>query len=554
MRPVPGAVDAQSGPWREVDSAATPPPAAPSVLVGLVVGAAVVAFLIWTDHLPAALLLAAVVITLTVARRLSPAFDRVFARVLGRFGHLVGVALSWVTLGLTMVFVVLPIWVISRIARWDTLEPGPRRGRWTDHRLPPWRRRPDRGFADDRRPLPSRTRVHGILTAAVPLALLAVLAFPLRDATLTFAGRITPGHFFFDGGDPPADTAAPTPSAAVPETDGIPDPAGDPPDGAPRDAMLSLQGEPWTQDLLQQYFPVEFDYDPYLTVRAANRSEPLVNVHDRVRRSYVPDAAADDPATLDVWFLGASALFGQGARDDHTIPSEVVRLAEDAGVPVRAQNFGVPSYWAWQDSVLLAQLLSERPAPDLIVTYEGYNDIANTLPAGSPTQVWAGFADQVRTVLAEAGADFAGAQGNFADTIPRTAVRSPQNAATVFGRAAALSRDLAAAHDLPIAQYLQPELWTRDLAVDDATLANIRSDREFHDSVAVGWNQARALMATDGVVDLGDSLDDVDELIYSDDVHTNELGSRKVAEAMYADLAPTLERLYAEKQVATTAP
>lgn len=550
MPPVGDAVTS-SPTWREIEPTAAGRDRGPSALVGVAVGLVVMAALVWRGHVTAAVVLAVVVTVLTLGRRLSPAFDRAFARVLARVGHAVGVGLSWLLLGLTMVVVVVPVWIVARVARWNMLEPEPQRGRWAVHDLLAWRRHPDKSFADERRALPTRTRVHGALAALVPVLVLAVLLGPYRAETLAFAGRVTPGHLFFGGGDEPAAAPPPTGAAAdVPPTaGGIPEPTGDPPDGIPRVADLGYQDEPWARELFEEFFPVQFAFDPYLTVRAADRAETYLNVEDRVRRSYTP-AGADDPDALDVWFFGSSALFGQGARDDHTIPSEVVRLAEEAGVPVRAQNFAVPGYWAWQDSLLLAQLLGEREHPDLIVMYEGYNDIANTLPPGSPTQVSTGFADQVRETLVDAGAQLAGAQTAAVDPMPRTTVRSPENASRVFGRAARLARQLAQVHGIPIAQYLQPSVWTRDLPVDDATLDNIGADREYHDTVAPGWNQARALMAVDGVVDLGDTLDGVDELLYSDDVHMGERGARLVAEALYADLAPTLERLHEEKAAA----
>ncbi len=551
MPPVGDAVTSSPA-WREIEPVATARAGGPSALVGVAVGLVVVALLVWRGHVPAAVLLAVVVTALTLGRRLSPAFDRGFARVLGRVAHAVGVGLSWLLLGLTMLFVVLPVWVVARVARWNTLEPEPQRGRWAVHDLLAWRRHPDKSFADERRALPTRTRVHGALAALVPALLLVLLLGPFRAETLAFAGRVTPGHLFFGGGDePPPPGAAPTTGTET-AADGLPAPTGDAPDGYPRNALLSTPPAPWVQDYFDELFPVVFAYDPYLTVRVADHQGQYVNVTDRVRRSYVPPGADADPAALDVWFLGSSALYGQGQRDDHTLPSEVARLAEEAGVPLRVQNFGVPGYWAWQDSLLLAQLLDEREAPDLIVGYEGFNDVSNTIFPGAPTQVSTGFADEVRDTLVEAGADFSGAGNSTVDPMPRTTTWSPENAATIYARGAGLARDLAEVHGIPLRQYLQPAVWSRDLAVDDATLANIGADREYHDTYAPLWNRARALMAVHGVVDLGDALDDVDELIYSDDVHMNERGTRLLAEAIWADLATTAEQLHEEKAAAAS--
>ena len=69
-------------------------------------------------------------------------------------------------------------------------------------------------------------------------------------------------------------------------------------------------------------------------------------------------------------------MYGFGQRDQHTIPSELVRLAAADGVALEAHNFGTPAYVNWQGVELFARLLTEREAPDLVVFYDGYNDLS----------------------------------------------------------------------------------------------------------------------------------------------------------------------------------
>ena len=538
-------------PWHETGSAVSGTTSGPSPVIGAALGALAVVFLVWRGHRVAATALAVVVVTLVGARRASPTFDRWMEVGLARLARVVGIVLTWLCLGFLVVVVIAPVWAVTTVLRWNTLEPALDGGRWARRRLRPWQSRPDRPFADERRSLAPKTQLHALAVVAVPVALVALLAFPLRPAAQRLAGWAVPGHVFIDTPDPPTDTVTGVPSATPapppPDLQPSPDPSGDPPDGSVRDVGIAHRDVPWADDYFDDLFSTRFGFDPVLTVRVADHRGPYVNVSDRVRRSYVPTGAADDPTALDVWFFGASALFGQGQRDDHTIVSEVARLADESGVPLRSTNFGVPSYWAWQDDMLMAQMLSERPLPDLIVTYEGYNDIGHTIAPGSPTSVSTGFADEVQRALIGQAADLAGSGGLVEGVVPRTTFTSAENSATILGRSAGLARDLAHAHGIPIAQFLQPSVYTRDLAVDDATLANIGSDLEWRDTWSVAWNQARALATVDGVIDLGDSLDDVDEVVYYDDVHTNELGARVVAEAMYAELAPAIELLHVAK-------
>ena len=518
-------------------------PRGPSVLVGVVVGALVVGFLLWRGHAPAAAALAVFVVGMLVARRLSPAADRWFARVLVRVGHVVGLVLTIVLLGIVAVLFVFPVWALTRLLRWDTLDPAGDRGGWAP-RPRPWEALPQREFANERRPRTLRSRLHGLALVAVPAVLVLVVAFPLRDEALSLRDRVRArlGDAAPFTDEPTAAPATGSATQYATTLSTIPFPSGDGPDGVARNGRIGLPDEPWVTDYIAEYFPVDLDYDPFLTVRPADTSGQYVNVSARARRTYTPPGAEDDPDALDVWFFGSSALFGEGQRDDHTIPSEVARLAEEDGLVLRIQNLACPGYRTWQDALLMGQLLTERPNPDLIVTYEGFNDLMYTLLPGSRTEVDAGWSDDVRRALRESGAEIGGTTDED-DPIPHTNGTSPQNAGIIYNRSARFARDIAGARGIPLVQTLQPSVFTRDLAVDDATLANVGADREWHDSFGGAMNQARTLMAVDGVIDLGDSLDGLDQLVYQDLVHHNETAARVVAEALYAHLRPRLEEL-----------
>lgn len=119
------------------------------------------------------------------------------------------------------------------------------------------------------------------------------------------------------------------------------------------------------------------EVDPILGWRMATAggSGPL-NVVDGRRVSYQPA----DP-TVTVWWFGGSTMFGLVQRDDHTIPSEVARLAERDGIRIRSVNFGVESYNAVQEALAFGLALAgrEATAPDLAVFYDGANELATAV-------------------------------------------------------------------------------------------------------------------------------------------------------------------------------
>ena len=109
-----------------------------------------------------------------------------------------------------------------------------------------------------------------------------------------------------------------------------------------------------------------------------------MNVNDGIRRSYEP-AASGDP--VEVYFLGGSAMFGWFQRDEHTIPSEVARLAEADGIPVRVVNHATPAYVNWQESLKLQALVTSGHRPDVAVFYDGANELVSQFTQGPHTDI-----------------------------------------------------------------------------------------------------------------------------------------------------------------------
>lgn len=502
--------------WGEVEPRRASSPSGPSPLIGLVVGLAVVAFLVWRGHhlLPAALLL--VVVVLTVGRWLNPTFDRVTGRVLHAVGHGVGVALTWIVFVPFTLLVVTPVWLVLRVLRWDPLGPTTRRrGRWADRPRARQRTFPERLYTDEReRGRSWRTSAHGAI-AALACCVLAVGA-----GLLAYEGwqRIT-------AGDGPAEAAADTGVNRLAPT--LP-------------AWQHFEIQPWSEALARGEGQTSPQYDPLLVWRNVDRVEsPYLNVEDGARVSYRPAATAGEP--LDVWFFGGSAAFGYNQRDDHTIASELVRLAEQRGIPVHIENFGTVAYTNFQETLLLGELLTTRPPPDLIVFYDGMNDLSMYLTEGGPTRPAHLFSTDIGTLLAQnrAALDFPVVAGDAAAGPPDPAV-----AASLYDQGVELSHHLADSYGVPILTYYQPSIYTMTGPVDPRVLEVIRSSQADIDYQRGTWAQARAALGPD-VIDVAGSLDGVDGTLFYDWVHHNERAAGLIAAAMYPTFEAQLQPLVA---------
>jgi hypothetical protein len=87
------------------------------------------------------------------------------------------------------------------------------------------------------------------------------------------------------------------------------------------------------------------------------------------RRATVGPGEASKPS---VYFFGGSTVWGTGANDANTIPSLVSQIGG-----FRAQNYGESGWTAHQSLALLILLLQEGHRPDVVVFYDGVNDVAD---------------------------------------------------------------------------------------------------------------------------------------------------------------------------------
>lgn len=94
----------------------------------------------------------------------------------------------------------------------------------------------------------------------------------------------------------------------------------------------------------------------------------------RATTSFADEANGDVP---DVYFFGGSTMWGEGSRDEYTIPSQVARLLNEAGTPIRASNYGQIAYVSTQDAILFERQLALGNVPDNAVFYGGFNDLAS---------------------------------------------------------------------------------------------------------------------------------------------------------------------------------
>lgn len=108
-----------------------------------------------------------------------------------------------------------------------------------------------------------------------------------------------------------------------------------------------------------------------------------VNI-DSLGRRITPEPTVPAAPAARVFFFGGSTMWGTGQRDDHTIPAEASRRLQQMVGPgrrVEVTNFGEAGYVSTQGLLKLMLQLRAGDRPDVVVFYDGINDVVATVQA-----------------------------------------------------------------------------------------------------------------------------------------------------------------------------
>jgi hypothetical protein len=111
-------------------------------------------------------------------------------------------------------------------------------------------------------------------------------------------------------------------------------------------------------------------YVPYVEWRHVPLQSSTLNIDENGRR--VHSIGRDNVANaVNIGFFGGSTMWGTGVDDNGTIAAQFDAITRNYEVT----NFGERGYTTMQNLVDLMTLMNEQRAPEVVVFYEGFNDI-----------------------------------------------------------------------------------------------------------------------------------------------------------------------------------
>jgi len=274
--------------------------------------------------------------------------------------------------------------------------------------------------------------------------------------------------------------------------------------------------------------------DPVTRTSVPDFAGRTTNVEDG-RRLTVTSGCSGCPSAR-LWLVGGSAAFGLGQRDDFTITSELVRAAERDGINLEVVNLSAPGWTGWQEAAAVGRRLDGLAPSDVIVVYDGFNDVLGTL-LGSAAR--GGVEDDGRPVVAVE---------DVAALTERWRPLSSAGDPVVVGRDVAVRHRraqeelLAAAKGVgaEVRYVVQPDALASPVqrsAAEQEVDARLAAEFDYLDAVL---EESAREMERAGALNLRHAFDGVQQVVFGDLVHSNERGAALAAQAVYPQLRPLL--------------
>jgi lysophospholipase L1-like esterase len=145
----------------------------------------------------------------------------------------------------------------------------------------------------------------------------------------------------------------------------------------------------WLKEFVDEFcLSYHAHWSSYVYYRRHPFSGKHINIDTNGIRSTVPWGLrhAENGSPARVMLFGGSTMWGTGSRDSGTIPSALARLiGSDAGVrPAAVVNMGESGYVSTQSILALELELRRGNVPDIVILYDGVNDIYSAFQNGEP--------------------------------------------------------------------------------------------------------------------------------------------------------------------------
>ncbi len=297
-------------------------------------------------------------------------------------------------------------------------------------------------------------------------------------------------------------------------------------------------------------------WKPYVHWRRAPYTNGYFNIDEQgLRQTWT--AHLGEPLPL-VFVMGGSTVWGSGVSDDDTLPSKLAQVLSQQGRDVRVLNFGESGWVFTQSLIALMRELQRGNVPDVVVFYDGINDVTAALQehaAGTPqnesqrrlefnmthgsgVRMLVAILDELEGVRKLVHALNGAPAPDYPDTLPADIV-------SVYEANIRIAKALAKEWGFDVLFYWQPIVFTKRSLTEHESRAQgfiLTAHRDLHLAANGEIATSTMLRETPEFRDISDILDDIKAPLYFDFCHLSPEGNAVIAETMMPDLMAVLNK------------
>jgi hypothetical protein len=121
-----------------------------------------------------------------------------------------------------------------------------------------------------------------------------------------------------------------------------------------------------------------FEYAPWAEFKLIDFAGKYVNSKGFLRKSEPWIHTGSGVDTVKIFFFGGSTMFGFDVTDKESITSAFINVSNEKCPdckPIAVYNYGVLSYYSYNELMLFHHLLATNHRPDIVVFLDGLNDL-----------------------------------------------------------------------------------------------------------------------------------------------------------------------------------
>jgi lysophospholipase L1-like esterase len=326
----------------------------------------------------------------------------------------------------------------------------------------------------------------------------------------------------------------------------------------------ALADSPWIEEYFGELFrSTRLEWRSYVYWRRRPFSGRYVNVdEDGFRRTWrAPETDAGGRA-VRIFAFGGSTMWGMGARDEFTIPSQLAKLVAEHAPEARVEvtNYGELGYVSTQELVSLELALRRGDVPDVVLFYDAINDVFASFQngeAGSPqneVKRQTAFEHLRRAALLDVAFGSAALQpllqrvqraawlDGYARRTPEQRQALARDTLDVIKANLGFAEALGQRYGFRTLAYWQPAVFSKRRPTEGERRTAAKSDlwREFFEATYALAARDPDLARNPAFHDIQDVFGEDPRPYYFDCCHTNERANEVVARRMLADVVPLL--------------